>query len=199
MMRFEIAAEPQPELQDLYNDISASGFGRDGVPINWFRVMACRPDMVKYIWSFVHSVLIQQGHLPPTLKQMMAMTISAKNNCRYCTVTHTGALEQMGVPKDVIISCVVEPSTAKIPAQQRAILVFAVKAAKAPNDITDEDVGYLRDCGISEEEILETIAFASFTNFINTWADATGIEVDAAPAVDVWGEVVAPKVAARGI
>ena len=191
MMRFVIEPEPKSDVRELFEEISAAGFGTDGVPINFFGVIACRPDMVRFMWDFGRSVLVEQGALPGSLKQMMAMSISAKNNCRYCTVTHTGALEQMGVPTDVIISCVDDPSTAKIPAQQRAILVFAIKAARSANDVTDEDVQRLRECGISEGEILETIAFAAYMNFINTWADATGIEVDALPATDVWGRVVA--------
>ena len=118
------------------------------------------------------------GKLPATIKQMIAMAISHQNDCRYCAITHTGVLEKLGVPEEVVRSCVEDPDLTEVPEPHRAILKFALKANRDPNSLTDEDFTTLSEKGLSREEIMEVIMMAGFTKFINTWADASAITVD---------------------
>lgn len=180
MARFPLVTDPSSDerLRSLYREIVEHGFATDGgVPINWFTAQGLRPDIVEATWALGKQLLVD-GRLPATLKQMIAMTVSVQNHCRYCTVVHTGALEQLGVPSDVIESCAREPQTARIPSPHRAVLVFALKAARDANAITDNDVEDLRRNGLSDEEIIEVAMLAAWTNFINTWADVSAIPVD---------------------
>ncbi len=178
MAQFESIQDPShsSELIELYNDILQNGFGADS-PINWFASQAIRPDILESTWLLTKRILIG-GELPPTLKQMIALTISKNNNCRYCTKTHTGALEALGVSKEIIESCVLDPDLRQLPLQHREVLKFAIKAAKDPNGLDKEDYQELKNNGMSQKEIMEVIMMAAFTNFINTWADASGIETD---------------------
>jgi len=177
--RFDLVqdASGRPELDGLYREITASGFGAAGVPINWFTAQGERPDIVATTWALVKGILIE-GQLPPTLKQLIALTVSAQNSCRYCEATHSGALEAMGVSREVIERSVSDPGMPDLPAPHRAVLQFALKAARSPNLITDEDHQALRDAGFSRGEIMEVIMMAAFTQFINIWADAGGLPLD---------------------
>ncbi len=166
----------RPELHDLYQEIIGQGFGAE-TPINWFTAQGARPDILEGTWGLVKRILVE-GQLPATVKQMIAMTISMQNNCRYCSVTHTHALESMGVPKDVIETCATDPTLSQLPELHRVILRFALKAAREPNAITDTDYQTLRDNNLSDAEIMEVAMMAAFMNFINTWADVSGIAVD---------------------
>lgn len=169
-------ASDNAELQGLYTEICEAGFGVEA-PINWFTSQGSRPDILKATWALTKGILIE-GQLPHTVKQMIAMAVSMQNNCRYCTVTHTGALESLGVSKTEITSCASDPDMGALLPAQRAIVRFALKAAKDPNSITDADTAVLRENGLADAEIAEVCMMAAFTNFINTWADATGIAVD---------------------
>jgi uncharacterized peroxidase-related enzyme len=109
---------------------------------------------------------------------MISMTIALQNNCRYCVVAHSFALEAMGVPKEVIESCASDPELSLVPPPQRAIIKFGLKAARDPKSMNDEDFQSLRDYGLSQGEIMEVVMMAAFTNFINFWADVSGIPVE---------------------
>ncbi|HEX2574387.1 MAG TPA: peroxidase-related enzyme [Polyangia bacterium] len=177
MSRFKLVQQPaDPKVRALYDEILEYGFG-DEVPINWFTAQATRPDILEATWNLLKAILVE-GRLPPSLKQMIAMTISEHNACRYCTVVHTSALETLGVPDEVIEQSVADPELAEIPATHRAIVRFALKCASAPGTVTDADYEMLRQGGLTEEEILEVVMMAAFTNFINTWAEASGVELD---------------------
>jgi AhpD family alkylhydroperoxidase len=106
MSRFELVkdASGNPELESLYKEIVEYGWAKpDGVPVNWITSQASRPDILAATWAFTKGTLAH-GQLPPTVKQMIAMVIAMQNDCRYCEVAHTNALEAMGVPQDVIQS-----------------------------------------------------------------------------------------------
>jgi len=179
-MIFPLVSNPEDkELQDLYQEIIDFGFGNE-FPINWFTSQTSRPDILKSTWNLTKNVLIQ-GLLPASVKQMIAMSISKQNSCRYCEVTHTGALSAMGVPKEQIISCASDPDLLEIPSPHREIIQFAVKAAGDPNSIVPADYDKLKEIGFTKEEILEAGMMAAFTNFINTWADLSGIPLDQEP------------------
>jgi alkylhydroperoxidase family enzyme len=60
----------------------------------------------------------------------------------------------------------------------QAIVSFGVKAAMAPNDMTDADYDKLRNMGISDSEIVEIVALAGLGVYLNFVADALKIDVD---------------------
>ena len=181
MSKFEQIFDPtgNPELEALYKDLNAKGFAMNGVPMNFFTSQSIRPDILKATWLFVQSMLIQ-GQLPRTVKEMIIVAISVQNNCGYCETVHAGALQMMGVASDVVNSCVRDPLNAPIPAAHQHMINFALKVNTDPTSVTDADYETLRDYGMSDEEILEVVSMASFAQFLNTWADVSGIQIDGA-------------------
>ena len=109
---------------------------------------------------------------------MIAVTIAMRNNCRYCTRLHSNALEAMGVPQEVIHSCVSDPDLIEVPPTQRAIIGFAVKTSQDPESVADDDFQELRDSGLSDGEIMEVAMVANCENFLNTWSRLCQIRID---------------------
>lgn len=178
MSRFsEVNSVGDAELTKIYQDIVANGFGIEGRPINFFTAMASRPDILNVAWQFTKAIIVE-GLLPASVKQMIALSISRQNNCQYCSVMHRGALEATGVEAMVVESCASDPDTSNLSEPNRSIVQFALKAARTPDQINDGDYEQLAELGLSDEEIAEALAIAGFTNFINTWADISGIHSD---------------------
>ncbi|NKB71568.1 MAG: peroxidase-related enzyme [Candidatus Latescibacteria bacterium] len=180
MARFNMNKTPDnPQVQELYREIAEYGLQgvEEGTPLNTWTVLADRSDLLQGLWGLTKSVVIS-GSLPPTVKQMIAMTIAMQNNCRYCTVAHTHALEAMGVPTDVVKSCAADPDLADIPPSQRAILKFALKTTRDPRSVTDEDFQALQRHGLSDGEIMEVIMMAAWSDLLNTFTDVTQVPVD---------------------
>ena len=169
-------ASDNRELTAVYEDIVAKGFGTD-VPSNWFTSQGERPDLLAANWDFAQK-LMMTGQLPATVKQMIIVMISTHNDCPYCRVAHTQGLEAMGVPEQVVDCLTTDLNLAKVPPPQRGILEFALKVAREPREVTDDDFRLLRDQGLNDGEIMEAAMIAAYTNFINTWAQVSGIPID---------------------
>ncbi|MEW5977831.1 MAG: peroxidase-related enzyme [Acidobacteriota bacterium] len=165
-----------PQLGALYREIVNAGLGRE-VPINWFTAQSARPDILEKTWTLMKGLLLQ-GKLPPTLKQMIILRVSTHNNCRYCRVIHRRALEAMGVPAEVIDRVTTDVDMAQLPPVQRAIVEFAAKTAADPKSISNEDFEKMTGYGLNQAELIEVAMTAAFANFVNTWADASGILID---------------------
>lgn len=178
MSRFEQIKTPEPgtKLAAIYAQMQAAGLANP-YPINYFTAQSTRPDILEASWGLVKAVLLS-GLLPHTLKEMIILAISAQNHCRYCIAIHRQSLAQLGVPHDVIQSCSSDPEFKDLPAAQRNILHFALKAARSPLALSDGDFHALYDQNMSSEEILEVLMVVSFTQFLNSFADASGIVVD---------------------
>lgn len=176
MSRFEQIFDPtgNPALETLYADMLAKGFGQDK-PTNWLTSQSTRPDLLAASWDSIGTFLLK-GQLPATVKQMIVTAISVQNDCRYCSIVHSNALKRLGVPQNVVEACVSDPQFRDMQEPHRSILRFASNAARDPKSVTPDDYETFRDNGLTDEEILEIISLVAFTNFINTWADISGVE-----------------------
>ena len=74
--------------------------------------------------------------------------------------------------------------------QERAVVAFAAKAARAAPDITADDVELLRRHGLDDAEILDVVLATAARCFFSTVLDATGTLPDA--------ELIAYAVSGRG-
>ena len=170
MSRFQQVSDAHDAtLAALYTDMLDNGFGQDK-PINWLTSQASRPDILAGTWAFSKGMLLQ-GELPMMVKQMIATTISSRNNCNYCRDLHGNTLARLGVSEAVGSSCVSDPDLRAVLQPHRAILQFAVKVSQSPGKIEKADIAELESRGVTRSEVLEIIALAAYCNFINTWAD----------------------------
>ena len=61
--------------------------------------------------------------------------------------------------------------------QTRAILDYAVKLTLTPVLMQESDVEGLRAVGLTDEQILSTVAITCVFNFMNRLADGLGVEI----------------------
>ena len=67
---------------------------------------------------------------------------------------------------------------APIDAKTRALLSYAVKVTKEPWNCRREDVEWLRDVGLSDEDILDAVQIMALFNYFTRMADALGVALN---------------------
>jgi uncharacterized peroxidase-related enzyme len=67
---------------------------------------------------------------------------------------------------------------ADLDARLRAILAFAHKLTLEPRAMRQEDVRALRDVGLDDRAILETVQVTAYFNFVNRLADGLGVALE---------------------
>ena len=87
------------DIQSVYDDIKKT---RDitYVPNIW-KTLATHPATLKRIWTGIKNVMAP-GRLDPLTKEMLAVAVSATNNCDYCIRSHTAAARKLGMDNEML-------------------------------------------------------------------------------------------------
>lgn len=96
-----IAEKDAPtKVKAIYDEIKRT-LGTPFVP-NLFKAMAGNPDYLEVTWS-QFKVIMGPGELTRREKELVALAISATNNCTYCIHAHTAALKGLGLSEGGIL------------------------------------------------------------------------------------------------
>ena len=80
-------------VKDVFDDIKATrNLAR--VPTFW-RAIAHQPEYLRHEWEKLKAIM-SNGVIDRKVKEMIAVAVSATNNCDYCVRSHTDALRAMG-------------------------------------------------------------------------------------------------------
>ncbi len=162
------------EVRQLYDDFKRN-FQSPTVP-NYIKAFGESPESLR-LYMGVMSSVYQNLSLPQALTAMICFTIATKNQCLYCSSLHEVTCRTLGVDEDTL-TALAEDLNEVNPLRIRAIMEFAVKAAKKSKEVTAEDYENLRNLGVSNNEIMQIVFIAGIAVFNDILADSFKIEVD---------------------
>jgi uncharacterized peroxidase-related enzyme len=145
---------------------------------NWGKVLAVSPAALATHWDFQRS-FYQRITLPRTLTAMILYTVAETGKCKYCSALNEMYCRTMGVDGEML-SALVKDLDNVSPERIRAIIAFALKAARHAQEMEARDFDRLREQGVTDEEIMEILLVAAMSRYTNTLSDALEIDVDSA-------------------
>ena len=101
---------------------------------------------------------------------MIAFTVSQNNQCPYCSYHHGNSLQEQASQEQLSP----KPENEK----ETALLNFAAKITTKSYAITQKDHSHLENLGWSESERAHCLLIASYFNFANRIANASGIPIE---------------------
>ena len=87
-------------VKEVFDDIKSSR-KLAKVP-NFWRAIAHRPEYLKAEWFKLRTIL-ETGTLDRKTKEIIAVAVSATNNCDYCLHSHTDALRALGTTDEELV------------------------------------------------------------------------------------------------
>lgn len=91
--------EARGEVREIFDEIMEKR-GIDFVPNVW-KTLAVHPPTLARIWRGLEAVMAP-GRLDRLTKEMIAIAVSATNNCEYCTWSHTAAARKLGMDDEML-------------------------------------------------------------------------------------------------
>ncbi|MGW6443428.1 carboxymuconolactone decarboxylase family protein [Lentzea sp. NPDC055074] len=167
MSRIELTNPDQ--ITDERAETLAQIKGAFGVVPNMFKAVAHSPAALKSMWAQFGA--LGGGTLGAKIGEMVAVAVADQNRCDYCLSAHTMLGKKAGASAEEMANAQGgrsdDPRTA-------AVLTLATALVQQRGQIADADVQAARDAGLSQEEIVETVAHVAlnvFTNYINVALD----------------------------
>ena len=163
-----------PEVARIYDEIKQV-LQTPFVP-NGLKVAAVSPVVLKVYWGLYYGFL-QHTTLPQSLISMILYTIAERNHCQYCSANNELTCRTLGIDEETLQALVNDLGSVS-PVRLQAIIEFAVKAAKQPQDLGESDYEKVRDQGLSDAELVEIVFLAAVGNLNDTMADALKVQVE---------------------
>ena len=145
-------------------------------PPNFITTQGHSPTVARGTWDLVRNVLVS-GEIPRWTKEMMFVAISIDRKCRYCEAAHVACCRMLGVNPETLRELVTDVHLIADD-KQRDMILFAVKCSRNPQSLAEADFDTLRRHGLSQSEILETIAMSALAVYANIMANATAMDAD---------------------
>ncbi len=155
-----------------------SKFGR--VP-NIFATLAHSPASLKALTGLFSA--LDEGSLSGKAHEAIALRVGQKHGCKYCTAAHTAKAISVGAEAEEAIGF--RTGRSNDPKTQ-GVLRLAETMVDNRGQLSDEDIRAARDAGVSDGELLETVAIVAcntFTNYVNALAE-TEVDFPAAPVIE---------------
>lgn len=162
------------EVAQIYDDVKRE-MQLPFVP-NIMKALAASPAALAIQWQFSQA-LENYATLPQSLIAMILFTIAERNNCEYCSAGHELTCRTLGID-EATLAALVEDLGNVSPQRVRAIIEFALKVARNPKGLQLEDYEWVREQGVTDEELVEIIVIAASGVYGDIIADALKVEVD---------------------
>lgn len=166
--------EAQGELRRIYDRIR----GTRGRTSNIFLSQSLNPEALEAHLDLYLRIMFGKGTLRRLQREMIAVVVSAANNCEYCIAHHSAALRRYLDNDRLPDQLVKDIGSARLEAKDRAMLEYASKLTKEPGSVSKDDLERLREVGFVDEEILHIALVTSYFNFVNRLASGLGVSIE---------------------
>lgn len=146
---------------------------REGRSLNVYRTLAHAPAALDAYLAIRKA--LSRGSFTPQLREKLAIAISAANGCVYCVPAHAAGARKLGVPESEI-----EQATRGHAADARedAILQLAVAIVTTRGWVVDATIERARNAGVTDGDVMETIAHVAANTLTNYANHVAGTAVD---------------------
>ena len=131
--------------------------------------------------------IFDESSFSATERQLVILTVSRLNDCRYCVAAHSTVAEMQNVPADVIEAIRIDQPIAD--SKLEALRTFTTAVVEKSGWATEDDTEAFLAAGYTKAQILEVIlgiSFKTLSNYVNHIADTP---LDDAFALKAWAPV----------
>ena len=169
----ERATGPRKELYDELERVR--GPGRVS---NLFKAYSAFPELAQANFRRL-MVLLTRGSLSVKFKEAVMTALAEANKCDYCVSFHATAMRNAGASDDEVKAALeFDPDRLGFTRKEKLLFNFALKANGDPHSISPDDIFPLREAGVNDQEIVETLETVNTGNSFNMINGALNIGPD---------------------
>ncbi len=142
---------------------------------NIMAVQSLNPHAMAAHLELYLALMFRRSGLKRPEREMIAVVVSAANNCEYCVAHHAAALNFYWKDNAKIQKFIDDFHSVPLDARQHAMLTYALKLTQTPGHITERDLEPLRAVGFSDQDILDIAMITGYFNFVNRIANGLGV------------------------
>ena len=179
MTEGQISTFPVPNLEDIPEDLRSMMLAiqeKTGFIPNVFLGLAHRPDELRAFMTYHDALMERDSGLTKAEREMIVVATSGANSCMYCVVAHGAILRIRAKDPFIADQLAIDPSKANLDTRQQAMIAFAVKLARTPEDLEQADHQTPRDHGFTDDDIWDIGAITGLFAMSNRLAHLASMQ-----------------------
>jgi len=165
--------EATGRLKEIYDELVQ----KRGKLAEVHKIQSLRPEsIVKHIDLYME-IMFSKSELSRAEREMIAVVVSAANNCSYCQIHHAEALNNYWKDQEKVELFRVEYTSVKLTLKETALCEYAKYLTLFPS----KDFGLvdkLKTEGLSESAILDATLVIAYFNFVNRIVLGLGVNLE---------------------
>lgn len=167
---------------------------QDGLP-GITGLLEYRLDTGKPIRELTQTLLRGPSTLSEGERELIAMVVSHRNKCRFCTTAHTAAADLLYGETATAEAVKHDIDHAPVSAKMKALLRIATKVQDNGRFVSEKDVAAARAEGATDLELHDTVLIAALFSLYNRYVDGLAAETPDDPA---FYQTLAQRIVHRG-
>lgn len=107
-------------------------------------------------------------------RELIAAVVSHRNECVYCTTSHTAAANAYLEDPETAESAKRDPGSAPLGDKMKALLTIAARVQESGKSVTQEVIDRAKKAGATDRELHDTVMIAALFSFYNRYVDGLG-------------------------
>ncbi|MFP3985249.1 MAG: peroxidase-related enzyme [Candidatus Bathyarchaeia archaeon] len=158
-------------LKEIYEELER----KRGKVANIMKVHSLNPHAMKRHMELYITLMFGKSGLTRDERELIAVTVSALNNCEYCLKHHGHALNNYWKDEKRIEKLLQGFRSVDLPEKTLKMLEYSAKLTRTPDKVNRSDIEELRRSGFRDEDILNINLITSYFNFVNRIALGLGV------------------------
>lgn len=167
--------EADGKLKDIYEELEK----KRGKLARIHKIQSLNPETITTHMDLYLSIMFSRSPLSRTQREMMAVVVSATNDCEYCQLHHGEALNHYWKDRERVEQLRVDYDKLDLNNVDKRLCQLARELTLNPNSINkDKYITPLKNTGLSDRAILDAVLVISYFNFVNRIVQGLGVEAD---------------------
>ena len=145
---------------------------------NIMKIHSLNPESMWKHYDYFKHIMTGRSGLSRMQREMIAVVVSAQNNCEYCLEHHKENLMQLTANQSLCEKIATDYASADVGDKDVAMMGFAQRLTKEPGSMRHKHVKELREAGFKDGEILDIVQVTAYVNFVNRMASGLGVELE---------------------
>lgn len=167
--------DAEGDLRKIYEDLKQNR----GKLAEVHKIQSLNPESIVRHMDFYMTIMFGNSPLKRKQREMVAVVVSAANECRYCCKHHGAALENFWKDSQQVEQLQQDYTALDLSPVDRLLCEYAEALTRQPHSMDQQRFDLrLRGHGLSDRAILDVTLVISYFNFVNRMVLGLGVEVE---------------------
>jgi uncharacterized peroxidase-related enzyme len=167
--------EADGRLKEIYSEI----IRKRGKLAEVHKIQSLRPESIVSHMDLYMEIMYSRSDLTRAEREMMAVVVSAINNCEYCRLHHSEALNHYWKDDDRIAILATDFTKAGLSGKEALLCRFSRELTLRPESFLENSmIEDLKNAGLTDNAVLDATLVVAYFNFVNRVVMALDVKSD---------------------